>query len=71
MDLIDAFLFNTSVPKDHPVLERFAGAYPDVMDNRVKVILTDVNQEAIRAFKRDISDSPIVEFEQGEMPELF
>src|SRR5690554_776619 len=71
MDLIDAFLFNTSVPNDHPVLERFAGAYPDVMDNRVKVILTDVNQEAICAFKRDISDSPIVEFEQGEMPELF
>lgn len=71
MDHIDAFLFNTSIPDDHPVLSRFAGAYPDVMDNRVKVILTEVSDEATRAFRRDISDSPIVVFEQGEMPELF
>src|SRR5690554_1278765 len=71
MDQVDAFLFNASIPEDHPVLTRFAGAYPDVMDNRVKVILTTVDQEAIRAFKRDVSDSPMVVFEQGEMPELF
>lgn len=71
MDRVDAFLFNASIPEDHPVLIRFAGAYPDVMDNRVKVILTSVDQEAIRAFKRDVSDSPMVVFEQGEMPELF
>lgn len=71
MDRIDAFLFSPSIPEDHPVMSRFAGAYPDVLDNRVKVILTEVNEEATRAFKQEISDSPIIEFEQGEMPELF
>lgn len=71
MDRIDAFLFSSSIPEDHPVMSRFAGAYPDVLDNRVKVILTEVNEEATRAFKKEISDSPIIEFEQGEMPELF
>ncbi len=71
MDRIDAFLTNATIPEDHPVMSRFAGAYPDVMDNRVKVLLTTVNEEAINAFKRDISDSPMVQFEQGEIPELF
>lgn len=71
MDRIDSFLFDASIPEDHPVMARFAGAYPDVMDNRVKVMLTTVDNTAINSFKRDISDSPLVVFEQGEIPELF
>jgi hypothetical protein len=71
MDRIDAFLINTSIPDNHPVMAHFAGAYPDVMDNRVKVILTVVGKEITDAFKRDISNSPLIVFEQGEMPEMF
>lgn len=71
MNRIDNFLFNASIPEDHPVMSRFAGAYPDVENNCVKVLLTTVNQESINAFKRDISDSPLVVFEQGEVPALF
>ena len=71
MDRIDAFLINTSIPDDHPVMAHFAGAYPDVMDNRVKVVLTVVRKEITDAFQRDISNSPMVVFEQGEMPQMF
>lgn len=70
MDKIDAFLSDTSVSSDHPVMLRFAGAYPDVMDNRVKVILTEVDQTVINAFKKDISASPMLLFEKGELPAL-
>ena len=71
MDRIDAFLVDPSIPENHPVMSHFAGAYPDVMENRVKVMLTEVNQELINTFKKDISNSPMVVFEQGEIPELF
>lgn len=71
MDRIDAFLINTSIPDNHPVMAHFAGAYPDVMDNRVKVILTVVRKDITDVFKRDISNSPLIVFEQGEMPEMF
>lgn len=71
MDRIDAFLVDSAIPDNHPVMSRFAGAYPDVMENRVKVMLTEVNQEVINIFKRDISNSPMVIFEQGKIPELF
>ncbi|MBK5196060.1 MAG: hypothetical protein JJE08_08555 [Proteiniphilum sp.] len=70
MDKIDAFLSDVSIPQDHPVMLHFAGAYPDVMDNRVKVILTEVNQTVINAFKKDISASPMLLFEKGELPAL-
>lgn len=70
MDKIDAFLSDTSVSSDHPVMLRFAGAYPDVMDNRVKVIFTEVDQTVINAFKKDISASPMLLFEKGELPAL-
>ncbi len=71
MDKIDAFLVDTTIPENHPVVTHFAGAYPDVMENRVKVILTVVSKEITDTFKKDISDSPIIVFEQGEIPELF
>lgn len=71
MDKIDAFLVDTTIPESHPVLTHFAGAYPDVMENRVKVNLTVVSKEITDAFRKDISDSPIIVFEQGEIPELF
>lgn len=71
MDKIDNFLVNTSIPSDHIVLANFAGAYPDVMENRVKVLLTDVNQNIIDAFKRDVTNSQLVIFEKGEIPELY
>lgn len=70
MDKIDAFLSNSSIPVDHPFLSRFAGAGADVFENRVVVQLTEVTDEAIQAFKKDISSSPAVVFEKGEMPSL-
>lgn len=70
MDRIDAFLVDTSIVEDHPVMTRFAGAYPDVMENRVKVILTEVNSEVTNRFKNEISNSPMIIFEQGEIPQL-
>lgn len=70
MDKIDEFLVNKSIPEDHPVMVHFAGAYPDVMINRVKVIFTEVNDQVINRFKKDISNSPLVVFEKGEMPSL-
>jgi|AGTN01.2.fsa_nt_gi hypothetical protein len=70
MDKIDAFLENTSIPEEHPVLLHFAGAYPDVIDNRVKVILTEVTETVTGAFKKDVVNSPMVVFEKGEIPTL-
>ncbi|MDO5522826.1 MAG: hypothetical protein Q4G48_02130 [Bacteroidia bacterium] len=70
MDKIDAFLSDSSVPADHPFLTRFAGAGADVFENRVVVQLTEVTDAAVQAFKKDISNSPAVMFEKGEMPEL-
>src|SRR5690554_1675925 len=70
MEKINAFLSDAFVSPEYPVMVRFAGAYPDVLDNRVKVILTEVNQSVINAFKKDISASPMLLFEKGEMPEL-
>jgi len=70
MDKIDAFLSDPSISPEHPVMLHFAGAYPDVMDNRVKVIFSEVNQSVINAFKQDISASPMLLFEKGELPEL-
>ena len=71
MDSIDNFLVDGSIPDDHLVLTHFAGAYPDVMENRVKVLLTEVNQNIINSFKRDVTNSQLVIFEQGEIPEFF
>ena len=48
-------------------MTHFAGAYPDVMENRVKVLFTEVNQEVID-LSEEISNSPIFVFEQGEIP---
>ena len=71
MDSIDEFLVDSSISSDHIVLVHFAGAYPDVMENRVKVLLTDMNQNIISSFKRDVTNSQLVIFEQGEIPELY
>ena len=71
MDSIDEFLVNSSIPDDHIVLAHFAGAYPDVMENRVKVLLTEVNQNVVNSFKRDVTNSQLVIFEQGEIPDFF
>lgn len=71
MDEIDNFLVSSNIPDNHPMLEKFAGAYPDVMDNRVKVLLTEINNEIINSFKRDVTNSPLIVFEQGEIPELY
>ncbi len=71
MDSIDEFLVDSSISNDHIVLVHFAGAYPDVMENRVKVLLTDMNQNIISSFKRDVTNSQLVIFEQGEIPELY
>jgi hypothetical protein len=70
MDSIDAFLTNSAIPEDHPLITCFAGAYPDVMENRVKVLLTKVDDATIRLFQKDVIHSPLILFEQGELPEL-
>jgi hypothetical protein len=41
------------------------------MDNRVKVLLTEINNDIINSFKRDVTNSPLIVFEQGEIPELY
>lgn len=71
MDRIDAFLVDSVVADDHPVMAHFAGAYPDVMENRVKVILTEVSKEISDTFRKEISNSPLIVFEKGKLPELF
>ena len=68
MDRIDLFLSDSTVPNTHPFLSYFAGAGADVFKNRVIVHLTELNAAAIQAFKKDVSGSPVVEFEKGEMP---
>jgi hypothetical protein len=70
MDSIDAFLMNSAIPEDHPLITRFAGAYPDVMENRVKVFLTQADDATIRLCQKDVVHSPLIVFEQGELPEL-
>ena len=68
MDSVDAFLMSSTIPEDHPLMSRFAGAYPDVMENRVKVLLTKVDDATIRLFQKDVINSPLIVFEQGELP---
>lgn len=68
MDRLDLFLSNNDIPQDHLVLKNFAGASADVLENRVVVNLTEVNDAVIQAFKKDISSSPVVKFKKGEMP---
>lgn len=70
MDKIDAFLMNSNIPEDHPLITLFAGAYPDVMKNRVKVLLTKVDAPTTRLFQKDVVNSPLVIFEKGEQPDF-
>lgn len=70
MDRIDLFLSNASLPQDHPVIKNFAGAAADIFENRVVVNLLEVDDAVIQAFKKDISASPAVKFEKGELPVL-
>ncbi|MEA4918371.1 hypothetical protein [Proteiniphilum sp.] len=70
MDNIDVFLMNSDIPEDHPLMNCFAGAYPDVKKNRVKVLLTKTDDATIRLFQKDVVNSPLVIFEKGEQPEL-
>ncbi|WP_294079748.1 hypothetical protein [Proteiniphilum sp. UBA5384] len=69
MDKIDIFLMNSTVPEDHPLMSSFAGAYPEVTENRVKVLLTQVDEPTIRLFRKDIINSPLIIFEQGNLPD--
>lgn len=69
MDRIDAFLMNSTVSENHPLMDSFAGAYPEVRENRVKVLLTKVDDTTIRLFQRDVVNSPLIIFEQGDLPE--
>ena len=62
---LEGFLADMSVPSNHPVLIDFVGAYPDVVDNRVRVTLRHATDKVVEAFKKDISNSPAVVFEEG------
>lgn len=66
MNKIDEFLANSEIANDNPALVNFAGAYPDVVDNRVRVTFLKVNDDVISAFKNDVSNSPAIIFEEGE-----
>lgn len=68
MDLIDDFLSNPSIPEDHIVIQNFAGAMADVMENCVVVNMIEVSDELVEAFKRDISGSSVVFIQQGDLP---
>lgn len=70
MDKIDEFLSNPDVPHEHPFINNFTGALADVFTNSVVIRLETLNDTIINAFKEDITDSPIVQFEEGEMPEM-
>ena len=70
MDKIDAFLSDPTIPSNHPFLTHFAGAGADVFENRVVVQLTEMNNAAIQAFKKDVSNSSAVMFKKGEIPVL-
>lgn len=68
MDKIDAFLMNSNIPEDHPLLSCFAGAYPAVLENRIKVTLTKTDEATLRLFRKEVSDSPLIIFEKGKQP---
>lgn len=70
MDDIDNFLSDENVSHDHPFIVNFAGAVADVFENRVVVRLLEVNDQIVQSFKNDVSNSPAVKFEEGEMPEM-
>lgn len=70
MNKIDDFLANPAIAEDNPALVNFAGAYPDVVDNRVRVTFTELNNNVTAAFKKDVSNSPAVIFEKGDRPVL-
>lgn len=70
MDQIDAFLSNPNVPHDHPFINNFTGALADVFTNRVIIRVETINDTIVNSFKKDITDSPIVQFEEGGMPEM-
>lgn len=70
MNKIDEFLSNPAIPEDNPALVNFAGAYPDVVDNRVRVTFTELNEQVTAAFKKEVSGSPAIIFEKGNQPVL-
>lgn len=70
MNKIDAFLANSAISEDNPALVNFAGAYPDVVDNRVRVTMLKLDDTVTHAFKKEVSNSPAVVFEVGERPGL-
>lgn len=70
MNKIDDFLADSSIPNDHPALQNFAGAYPDVVDNKVRVTFIKLNDKVTQSFKKDVSNSPAIIFEQGNTPVL-
>lgn len=70
MDLIDDFLSSSSVAEDHIVIQNFAGAMADVLENRVVVNMIDVTPEIINSFRQDVSSSEVVFIQQGDLPEF-
>lgn len=70
MNKIDDFLSNSSIPEDNPALVNFAGAYPDVIGNRVRVTFIELNDKVTSAFKKEVSASPAIIFEKGDRPVL-
>ncbi|MDR0422916.1 MAG: hypothetical protein LBH72_07895 [Proteiniphilum sp.] len=69
-DSIEVFLADGDVAEDHLLMRRFAGAFPDVTVNRVRVLLTVMDSVTVRLFREVVVDSPVIMFEQGELPGL-
>ncbi|MGI6074112.1 MAG: hypothetical protein ACOYEA_05690 [Fermentimonas sp.] len=71
MEKIDQFLQNNSETDDSLPMQYFAGAYPDIPNNRVVVKLTSINDNVVNSFKRDVVNSPLVHFQkQADIPQL-
>lgn len=71
MDDIDNFIAKLNGDEGHPLFSVFAGAYPDVTQNRVKVVLSKVDDKTVNLFKKEVASSPLIIFEKGEAPDTF
>jgi hypothetical protein len=62
---IEDFMTNPAISDDHIFLQNFTGAFIDDMSNRVVVMLLSTDDAVINAFRKEISDSKVVIFGEG------
>jgi hypothetical protein len=64
---IEDFIANPAIPDDHIFLQNFTGAFIDDMSNQVVVMLLDTNDAVVDVFRKEVSDSQIVIFGEGNL----